>query len=258
MKTNTVFVVYLQFGGVHFESALKIFKEKILSKIHYSQLKWITLDNAELKDIEIIVDAQFQYVAGDNSSREFSAYDRGVQIVNSMNPRLDDLVIFLNDTFHRSYGDTYLDLLNPEMFRNTIRQNAICGYVDQFPRSVQGFGREIPYWIRTSFFCLPYCILKKVIPFVPKVEKNQVFGETIDAFFQTNSLLSENYKDYLKTWLYESPKPNAEFKEEWHSKKSLTSETIKELQEKCWCILCEQQLTARALEQKIPIIKINK
>ncbi|GEM_PF-2154496 len=256
MKANSVFVLYLQFTGEHWSSAFNVMQTKILSKLDYKNLVWITIDNALKQDIEIVKGSGFYEISGDNSSREFSGFDKGVRYLKTLKPSSDDIVIFANDTFHRSYGDSYLDLVSKTKLQG-VKDGGVLGYVDSFPASVTGFGKTFSSWIRTSFFMMNYSGLNRVIPFTLPIEKKSVFGSTPNTFFEENDMLSANYKEYIRTWLFDVPAEKSEFKESWHSKKPLTLENLKAMQEKAWCILCEQQLSARIAENNISIVKIN-
>lgn len=256
MKANSVFVLYLQYTGEHWTSAFDVMKMKILSKLVYKNLFWITIDNSIKKNVEIVKGSGFYEISGDNSSREFSGFDRGVEYLKTLKPNADDIVIFANDTFHRSYGDSYLDLVSKSKLQD-MQNGGILGYVDSFPAPVTGFGKTFSSWIRTSFFMLNYLGLNKILPFAIPVDKKTVFGSTPDTFFVENELLSANYKQYIRTWLFEAHIGQSEFKESWHSKKPLTLDNLNAMQEKAWCILCEQQMSARMAENKISIVKIN-
>lgn len=257
MKINSVFVVYLQFTGAHFSSALDVMNRKVLSKIDYENCVWITIDNSISTDVEMVRNSKSYFISGDNSAREFSGFDKGVELLKRLNPKGGDLVIFANDTYHRSYGDSYLDAITTENIQKTISNQNLYGYVDSFPKSVRGFGSEFSSWVRTSFFMVNYSILDKLLPFALTQSKDSVFGNSPEEFFKKNDLLSENYKTYIRTWLFEEPNEKSEFNEAWHSKKKLSVSNFKEMQDKAWCILCEQNMSARALLKNIPTLKMN-
>jgi hypothetical protein len=104
---------------------------------------------------------------------------------------------------------------------------------------------------------MTYANVKKIKPLVLNIDKRNIFSEDMNQFFIETAPLSENYKEFLKTWLFATPPEDSDFKFEWHSKKELTMKNFKNLQEKCWCILCEQAMSAHAVELGFPIIKIN-
>lgn len=256
MKTKSVYVLYLQFTNKHWESAFQVMKSKVLSKLDYEKLVWITIDNSVSQDVEMVKGSGFYEISGDNTSREFSGFDKGVKLLKRLEPGINDVVIFANDTFHRSYGDTYLDHVSKTKLKE-MSAGGVLGYVDSFPASVIAFNRTFSSWIRTSFFMLNYSLLDTVLPFTIPIERETVFGAGPSEFFKTNDILSENYKQYIRTWLFDPPTEASEFKESWHSKQPLNDANFISMQEKAWCILCEQQMSARLSENKIPIVKIN-
>ena len=257
MKINAVYIIYLQFTGSHFTSAFDIMKAKVLSKIEFVNWRWITIDNSISGDVEIVKNQHFHLISGDNSAREFSGFDKGVKYLNRLNPRPNDIVIFANDTFHRSYGHQYLDSVTTEMIEKNISENGMLGYVDSFPHPVKGFNHSFSSWVRTSFFVQNYSLVNKITPFAIPMDRSRVFGDSADEFFKSNDILSENYKTYLKTWLFDDSSQESEFKESWHSKESLKESNFRKLQEKCWCILCEQNLSARTQDLGIPVFDIK-
>ncbi len=257
MRINTVYVVYLQFTGAHFSLAYDVMMSKVLSKIEYGDWRWLTVDNSISADVEIIKDRHFHLISGDNSAREFSGFDKGVKYLNRLNPKPNDLVIFANDTFHRSYGAEYLDSVTKDKIEKNILANGMLGYVDSFPQPVKGFDHSFSSWVRTSFFMQNYSLVNKLIPFSIPTDRGLIFGDSIAEFFKSNDILSENYKSYLKTWLFDDSSQNSDFKESWHSKETLNETNFRKLQEKCWCILCEQNLSARTQDLGIAVLNIN-
>ena len=257
MRVKSVFVIYLQYTSKHFESAQKVMHEKVFSKFDYDRIEWITVDNSVLKDVEMTLEKNLNFISGDNSTREFSGFDKGVRYLKRFRPKHGDLIIFANDTFHRSYGDEYLDLITAEKIQYILEDRSLLGYMDSFPKTVSGFGYDFSSWIRTSFFMLNYSVLDSILPFAIQENRELVFGNSPEEFFSNQNVLSENYKSYLRTWLFETPDSTSEFRESWHSKKELNVSSFRELQQKAWCILCEQNLSAKAIKKNIKLVKMN-
>lgn len=246
------YCIYLQYTDRHQADGLMRLRKIAPTLFPHHQLRYLIVDNAIENDFELQVSSDCDRIGGDNRVREFTGYQKGLEWIAGRHP-VDDLtpVLFANDTFFRSYGDSYLTWFRPAVVESALRDRAILGYIDAFPQDVQLGALNLREWIRTSFFVLPFATALQLRPFAVELKDEDLFSED-EAFFKNPSPLSENYRDYLRTWLFgESRRP--EFTQRWHSSALLEASNTRSMQVKTLCILSEHSLSARASAEGIPL-----
>jgi hypothetical protein len=258
MRDN-VAIIYLQFTRDHEKSGLAHLEPLIERLFPGQPSHYVLVDNSEQKNTEIKLRANMDLISGDNSCREFSGYDRGIRWLESCGLLGNSTtVVVVNDTFHRNYGSDYLSDLTTERWNDAKKKGGILGYVDAFPSSVELQGLSFQKWIRSSLIVAGYPVLKPLLPFNIALSPAAVFRQDASPeFFVTDAPLSENYRQFIRTWLFENPAADSEFKENWHSKKTLSNESAQYLREKAQCILCEHYFSAKAQFLNIPLVPSN-
>lgn len=250
---NRLFIIYLIYGTDHLQSGI----DKLLrvAKQLYPNREYavVAVDNAASKSYTHFITDWLTMIDGDNSLREFSGLDRGFSwVCANLFPREKDIFIIANDTFHRSYGDSYLKDFNTRKTLKAVESGAAVGLVDAFPKPVELLKTRYISWIRSSFLIAKYRVICQLSPFTSAISDADFFSESAGTFFKQNANMSDNLKTYLQTWLF-AEGGSEEFQESWHSKRPLTTETLKPMQMKAKCIFCEQLLSAKARKLGIPI-----
>ena len=256
---NNALILFLEFTREHEGLGLSILKPLVNRLFPKKSISLLILNNAESRNFEQELDENTNYISGENSSREFSGYDKGIDWFKSCE-LVDESTTFIiaNDTFHRSYGTDYLKDFTSESLIKAESLGGILGYVDAFPSPVTLDQTTFQKWIRSSIFIIKYKALRKLLPFNIPLNKTDLFSEEYhQTFFKNPSLLSENYQAFIKTWLFESLKVDSDFTEEWHSKQSLNKENVESMRQKAFCILCEHSFSAQAQKLGIPLIPTN-
>src|SRR5207244_10628764 len=113
----------------------------------------LVVDNARAAEQKRRLDGDWLVLGGDNRCREFSAWDLGLQGMDS--DSRDAVCILANDTLHRSYGAQYLDGFTPERLRVGMERDGILGWIDAYPRPGELFGRGAHRGVRTTFLTPP-------------------------------------------------------------------------------------------------------
>src|SRR6185295_10084074 len=119
-----------------------------------------------------------------------------------------------NDTLHRSYGRAWLDGFSAPRLTETLARGGLLGWIDAYPREVTLFGRPVRAWLRTNLVAGSRAVVDRLRPFSLPFADDDLFTGDLDAFFRAPSPLSDNYRRYLRTWLFGEP-GDADFDERW-------------------------------------------
>lgn len=249
-----IFGLFNQFTDKHQEKGISKLREFLATKLKGAEQIIVVIDNSIEKDLEIKYNSNYHFISGDDSSYEFSGWDKGIKYIERyFSPQEKDAFILVNDTFHRNYGEEYLNYFYEKEIIDCIENDKIYGYIDGYPKPIQIFGLTIQTWIRTSLIILNYKTLKELSPLAIPYSNEELFSEDYKEFFHKNINISENYKQYLKTWLFGDEDKSGEFKEKWHSQKALSPENFEFFKGKVRAIFCEHYFSARAIQKGIVI-----
>jgi hypothetical protein len=247
-------MVHLELTDRHRATALPILEGFVERLFPDRARRLVVVDNAQRGDLEIELDRRACAISGDNRSREFSGWDRGLAWLEADGSiRRDTPVVLTNDTFHRSYGAAYLSDFSPERVLPPLSRGALIGYMDAYPRAIRLFQLTLERWVRSSLVISTYGSLAHVRPFALPFSDDDVFSHDFRQLFCEPSPLSDNYRRYLRTWLF-GDAPSDGFDEAWHSRAPLGPETFEAAKGKIRSILCEHALSARALAAGLALI----
>ncbi|MDZ4726902.1 MAG: hypothetical protein SH817_12150 [Leptospira sp.] len=246
------FGIYLQFSNGNKYNGEDQFRD-ILKKITGQVVPVIIVENNhQNKNLDE------RAILGNNSEREFSGYQTGLEYLKSeFNLDENTVLFFANDTFNVNYaGDQYLELfLLPEVISNIHKGNFV-GYVDRLAEDVSLLGRKGNQWIRTSFFSISYGYLNRILPFGKGFASDHLFSNKDKEFFSDSNEISENYKEFLRSWLFgEKNKFPSEVK--WHSAKNLTKANFSGFKIKAQCIFSEFLLSQDALLSDVKFVDVR-
>ncbi len=256
MKKQHVFQLFLQYTNEHRETGLSVLNELSGRLFPNSDFQTIAIDNSLVGDLELEIAYRNDLIPGDNSTREFSGWDKGLAwAAKKYRLRYDDTIILANDTFHRSYGTDYLALFDQKV-ASEVSSGAIVGYVDEFPEAIKLFDMDLKYWIRSSLIIGKFGVLRRILPMTIPAQNEQLFAPEWQEFFSPQAPLSENYQRFLRTWLFGEKFADGVFNEAWHSQQALSPENIEAMKAKARCILCEHYFSARMIRSKIPMYNV--
>ncbi|MCH8844963.1 MAG: hypothetical protein IID61_18545 [SAR324 cluster bacterium] len=259
MPTYDIFVVYQEYTSEHRKSGLACLLDLVSHIFPGRSCRVLILDNAVDADTELVVDGNYDFLSGDNSLHDFSAWDKGVRWLHRVyDPLPQSVFVFANDTFHRSYGSEYLELFRPIDVQPATHNNQLVGYCDAYPDEIELFGVRLRRWVRTSLFMLNYKTLTRLLPIGLHDIGEKVFSMDSDKYFNDSAPLSENYKRYLRTWLFGESFSDSSFREQWHRQSKLTEENITDFKLKTLCIISEHYFSGRAQKLRIPIYDVRK
>jgi len=179
-------------------------------------------------------------LGGDNSAREFSAFDRALDFVGS-DIWSYDLVHFATSAFNTLYV-AYLERFNASVLE-AITGRAVCvGHVDCYNEPIDVLTYRSQHWIRSCFFLLPPTEAKALGRFVSVVDGGPFFSGSPDEPFRVDAPMSLSYRGYITEWLTGGDIGQGV---EWHSSFALTRDTLPTFEHKAVSILNEQLLGIR-------------
>ena len=196
--------------------------------------------------------SQCVVIGGDNSAREFSAFDRAVQFIGSEIWRYD-LVHVVTSAFNTLYVD-YLERFDPEVLATAARRAVCVGHVDCYNEAVEVLGFRTQHWIRTCFFMLPPSEVKILGSFVTTRDSRRFFSADPESPFRDDAPLSQTYRQYIIDWLAGVDIGQGV---EWHSRFTLTPDTLPSFQDKALSILNEHLLAVRLRAMSCRLIDVT-
>jgi glycosyltransferase involved in cell wall biosynthesis len=245
-------VVFVQYDRRKYDGALERLLALLdgLSGIPYQVL---VIDNARPGDWEHPVSSRVTHVGGDNTGWEFSAFDKGLALLDGL-PEKPDAIVLCTDAFS-AYGDDFLGLVDANLVRQALALEACVGWVDAWPERADLFGQEDRAWLRTSLLIAPTHLLDSVRPLCAPIDDETIFSGEPGQPFRSTAPLSENLRRYLLEWLVGGG--TEELTEPWHSRFTLTAETFEFFQAKVRAILREHLLSVRLRQRGTPAFDLR-
>lgn len=253
-----VLVIFLVYTDAHQATGLMRLRQLVERLFVPADIHYLVVDNACEEPLEERLPDGTWRISGDNRCREFSGYDHGMRWFESR-MKMDEraVIVVANDTFDRSYGCGYLEGFTRWRVAQLMHSQGLLGYLDAFPQQVTALGYVFQTWVRSSLILLTYSTLKRIGSFCLDIDRERLFRNDADErFFSEAAPLSENYRSFIRTWLF-APPDNATFDKAWHSKTLLTQDNVTAMRDKAVCILCEHLLSARVRQQGLPLIAVN-
>lgn len=258
---DKVIIVFLVYGDKHAQSGIEQLTAIVTRMLPGCAVELVVVDNA-LSCKRLHRKNGVLTIGGDNSLWEFSGWDHGIDFVKknfSMSSKT--MILFANDTFHRRIyknSKNFLDVFDkPILIGENIIESAI-GYLDDFPKDVSLCGMKYRSWIRSNIFFLPISVVDKIYPISKTVDPMQVFSADYKKFWSDSSLISDNWKAYISSWLFgieNSMYP--EYSLHWLKACPVSPKNHDFFKKKSLCILAEHYLTARLFDMGVPIINTN-
>jgi hypothetical protein len=191
-------------------------------------------------------------IGGDNSAREFSAFDCAVDFVGSRIWTYD-LVHFATSAFNRLYV-AYLERFGTRLLDALVGRAVCVGHIDCYNEPVDVLTYRSQHWIRSCFFFLPPVEVRALGSFVSVNEPARFFSGDPEEPFRADAPISDRYREYITHWLTGGDIGQGV---EWHSRFELTRETLTEFEEKTRAILNEQLLGIRLRAMGCRVIDVT-
>jgi hypothetical protein len=204
----------------------------------------VVIDNALPEDHVERIGPQHVLIGGRNSDWEFSSWDSGIAYIGSRLLEYD--FVHLATSAFRTLYTRYLDRIDERMLALIRARAAAIGHIDYYPEPVVVQGVQSQAWLRSSFIFLPPVELMLLGSLVSCRDEATLFSDCEAVPFRGDAPVSENYRRYLLDWLTGEGTGQGV---QWHSRFSITRETLPCLQQKIIAILNEHLLGIRLRAQ---------
>jgi hypothetical protein len=239
-----ILTLLVRHGTDKFPSAIDDVTALFARQLPEAEWDLVIIDNKLPEGYEEVLGSHRELIGGSNAMREFSAWQSGLAFVG---PRLAgyDFVNLATEAFHTLYT-AYLDRFNADMLRPISCRGVAVGHVDYYNEPVLLLSRQSQAWLRTSFVLLPPAELKMLGSLISVAEPERLFSGNPEAPFRPDVPLSENYRGYLVGWLTGEGTGQGV---EWHSRFTLSHDTLPHFQSKVVAILNEHMFSIRLRAQ---------
>jgi hypothetical protein len=191
-------------------------------------------------------------LGGDNGAREFSAFERALDVMGSEIWSYD-LVHFATSAFNTLYV-AYLERFDTRLLE-AIAGRAVCvGHIDCYNDPVEILTYHTQHWIRSCFFMLPPAEVRLLGRFVSVRDNVRWFSGQPEEPFRADAPISPRYREYITQWLTRGEIGQGV---EWHSRFALSRDTLPAFEEKTRAILNEQLLGIRLRALGCPLVDVT-
>jgi hypothetical protein len=197
----------------------------------------------------------FELVSGDNSAREFSGLQRGIDLVLASG--LPPCWILANDRYPVD-GEALLPLVDGGTLEAVVATGALSGRISRYPTPSRAFGLTIDSWACSNFLVVAGRSLARIgsLVTVGTAELASVANgsETEGPLLRADGPLDSVQMDYLTEWLTGD---GTVLNNHWYRHRPATRESWDDLCGKAQSILNEQLLSARARQAAIPVVHLK-
>ena len=241
-KKIKIIVLFVQYNQSKYDNSFFTLKAT-LDKFTAYYVEYIVIDNS-LNEITTKKTADnVTVINGDNSGREFTGWQKGIEKINQLN--LDyDLILFINEAY-LAYNDSYLSNHLNSAVRRSLKFDAVTGSfdIDEKQRMLRIYNYQDNKWLRSNIFFIPKIIMQKLNSFIflSDEEFDKIvppgFPVKIASYrdcFTAEANLNETFMEKTFTWLTVR----------WHSRIELNEGTWPLFRIKARAIFNEFLLTA--------------
>lgn len=191
-------------------------------------------------------------IGGDNASWEFSAFDAALAWLGD---RVHDYdwIHLATSAFGELYT-AYLERFTEPVLRAAAGRAVCLCHIDCYNDAIEVFGRPSQHWARTAFLMLPPSELVRLGSLVSVRDRTLLFSGEPEAPFGTDAPLSETFRRYILGWLTQQDIGQGT---SWHSRISLTRETLALFEQKAVAILNEHLLSIRLRAQGCLLVDVT-
>ena len=234
-----VLTILARFGQDQYPDADKEIADVFRRQMPEIDRTVVIVDNALPRDVVDERDGAV-LLGGDNTSREFSAFDRALASIGS-DIWSYDFVHFATSAFNTLYV-AYLDRFDSPLLQ-ALGGRAVCvGHLDCYNEPIEVLTYRSQHWIRSCFFFLAPADVKALGSFVSIADGGRFFSGNPEEPFQVDAPISRRYREYITQWLTGHDIGQGV---QWHSSFGLTRQTLPAFEQKARALLNEQLLGIR-------------
>lgn len=251
--------VHLEFGDRHRARSLQVL-EALRSRLVQGsdRCALAVVDNAGASGALRQAGFEQAFVApGDNSNREFSGWDSGIEALLERG-EAPEVWIFSNDTvaLNHAWSERRLEHFGGEIRKLALHSGPwLFGEINDFPRSTMTPMGPLLEWVSTYCFAMNDTLRRKLGTLSPG---NALLDSLVNERYEPGRGLfrdhvDEAYVDFVSAWLISSDEGEGEDKKrrfkwdhEWHRASPLGPDNFEDLRMKARCCLSESMLSVRA------------
>jgi len=148
-----VFVEYDRKKGGSADQTFAILQQ-YLSTLKGCGITYVRVDNKYENMPVTKTDRNTFTVGGDNSSREFSGWQRGINALASLQCPYD-LILITNEMFLKPGPSFLQDYATPELLKKSLSEKKIIGRIDTTFQDYTLFGYDVSSWVCTNCVFIP-------------------------------------------------------------------------------------------------------
>jgi hypothetical protein len=196
----------------------------------------------------------FELVPGDNSAREFSGLQRGINHV--LESGIPSCWILANDRYEPN-RESLLPLVDGGTLDAVVATGALAGRINGYPTPSRAFGHTIDSWACSNFLVVADRSLARLgdLVTVGTAELGSVVNHSVadGPLLQADGPLDETQMGYLTEWLTGD---GTALTNHWYRRRPASPESWDDLCGKVQSILNEQLLSAKARRAGIPVLPL--
>ena len=202
-------------------------------------------------------DEGFELVSGDNSAREFSGLQQGINHVLAAG--VPSCWVLANDRYDRykSHRQSLLPLVDGGTLDAVVATGALAGRINGYPTPSRAYGLTINSWACSNFLVVAGRSLARLgdLVTVGTTELASVVNQSVadGPLLQADGPLDETMIGYLTEWL---TGVGTGLTDHWYRHRPATAESWDDLCGKVQSILNEQLLSAKARRERIPVLPL--
>lgn len=152
--------------------------------------------------------AEYQ-VGGDNTSGEFSGWDKGWKVASEEIGVTADVVVIANDALKNSKPYEQISVVDDTLIRYLWRWDSVVGWMDNYcdmspepmdllANPMMLFGQPSRTWICTAFMVLSASVFGRILPLTQLNRENSVYhDEFAGQAFRRDCGLNDVYQQFL-------------------------------------------------------------
>jgi hypothetical protein len=252
-----VYTLFLVFGKDHARPGLEHINDFLDRCYADNERHILIIDNSLENGLQSSID-NYRVISGDNSCLDFSGWEKGLSFLKehySLNG--DDILIFCNDSFYRSYSHRIIDGFRPGDVTPESLQDSVAGFVDRYSAPVSVLGCRFDRWIRSNFFIMTFNTSRMLGGLVFPLSPEEIFATDRGQFFSETLDISDGYRANLNKWLFGEGQGCDEYMDEWHGAANISPENFEYFKKKARAILSEQFLSVKIINKGLGILDIK-
>jgi hypothetical protein len=197
----------------------------------------------------------FELVSGDNSAREFSGLQRGVDHVLANG--IPSCWILANDRY-QPHRQSLLPFVDGGTLDAVVATGALAGRINGYPKPSRAFGLTVDCWACSNFLVVAGRSLARLgdLVTVGTTELASVVNDSVaeGPLLQADGPLDDAQIGYLTEWL---TGVGTALTDHWYRHRPATADSWDDLCGKVQSILNEQLLSAKARRAGIPVLPLT-